>query len=205
MARDRTPISAAPLRRLAGRQGARKGGAQPGARDAGRRTYRVRRSASRACIPTGGDDLSSSSGSPLQAKNNFDITDLFETLAAAGVGPSMANPARPLELGPLRGLLPSVVSAAPRAELDARRVHHDADVDALLVGPQERLDRWRSTRFSHATLFDEANRRKSESRTQEVADDTTALIDSMRTTGQPLVRVLAVLVPRAAVNTGAVA
>ncbi len=134
----------------------------------------------------------------------FDITDLFETLAAAGVGPSMANPARPLDLGPLRGLLPSVVSAA-RTELDARRAHHDAEVDALLVEPQARLDRWRSARFSQATLFDEANRRKSESRTREVADDTTALIDSMRTTGQPLVRVLAVLVPRAAVNTGAVA
>lgn len=131
-----------------------------------------------------------------------EVADLFETLDSAAVGPTMANPAAPMNLEPLQRLLPAVVEAV-RIELDARRVTHDTDVDELLVEPQARLERWRSSRFTQSTLFDENTRRRNDHRTREVSDDTTALIESLKTINQPLVRVLAVLVPRTSTGTGA--
>ena len=46
-----------------------------------------------------------------------------------------------------------------------------------------------------ALRFDERHRADRDRYTRSVVEDTTALIESMRTTGQPLIRVLAVLVP----------
>ena len=129
------------------------------------------------------------------------VADLFATLTAAEVGPRMANPGRDLHLATLTAALPAVVDAA-RAELDARRATHDTRVDELLAEPAERLARWRTNRFQQSTLFDEHRRGDRDRQTREISDDTDALIASLRTAGQPLVRVLAVLVPRASTGAG---
>lgn len=121
--------------------------------------------------------------------------DLFAALQRAGVGPTTANPAAPVELGPLQAMLPGIVETA-RAELDRRRTTHDAAVEALLDAPKQRLVSWQQRRSEQTSLFEDRRRIEQERRTREVIADTTALIDSMRTAGEPLVRVLAVMVPR---------
>jgi superfamily II DNA or RNA helicase len=127
--------------------------------------------------------------------NGFQVSNLFETLAAAGVSATMANPGRPLPLDALTTNVPAAVAAA-RAELDRRRATHDAELDELLAAPKERLDRWRHNRNQLALDLDDRRRRERDRDTRNVADDTIKLIDSMRTTGQPLLRVLAVLTGR---------
>ncbi len=86
--------------------------------------------------------------------------------------------------------------AAARAELARRKDAHEAELDRRLAEPAERLDGWVARSRQLAFSFDERRRRDREHYTRSVAADTTQLIESMRTAGQPLVRVLAVLVPR---------
>ncbi|MCD9625297.1 DEAD/DEAH box helicase [Rhabdothermincola salaria] len=124
------------------------------------------------------------------------IDDLFDVLDAAGVGPRMANPGLASDPLLLQHALPGVVEAA-RAELDRRRSEHDDRVDELLTGPRDRLEAWVG-RSHQLALELEIERRRTEKQRQidDVEASTARLIESLRTTGSPLVRVLAVLVPK---------
>lgn len=123
------------------------------------------------------------------------VDDLFDVLDAAGVGPRMANPGLTSNPVLLQHALPGVVQAA-RTELDRRRAEHDERVDDLLSGPRERLDAWVG-RSHQLALELELERRRTEKQRQidEVEASTARLIESLRTSGSPLVRVVAVLVP----------
>jgi superfamily II DNA or RNA helicase len=124
------------------------------------------------------------------------VDDLFDALATAGVSPQMPNPGVDVDTGPLAKHLPAVVAAA-RTALAERRNRHDATLDQTLAAPQARLDDWVERRMRMAADPDRASRRgEIEREAVAVGDDTRALIESLRTTGDPLVRVLAVLVPR---------
>ncbi len=138
-----------------------------------------------AVTPT--DDPGSLGASPPR------IDDLFTMLAKAGVGASMANPGRPLDLNPLTRHLPTVVDAA-RRELEARRAAHDAELDRVLEAPTMRLAAWAQTSQQLAYQLDEQRRRDKEREVREVRADTEKLIKSTRIAGRPLVRVAAVLV-----------
>ena len=81
--------------------------------------------------------------------------------------------------------------AAARAELARRNDAHEAELNRRLAEPAERLDGWVTQSRQLAFNLDERRRRDREQYTRSVAADTTQLIESMRTAGQPLVRVLA--------------
>lgn len=123
------------------------------------------------------------------------VEPLFPTLRSAGVRAGMANPGHAIDTRLLQKLLPAAVKAAT-AEVESRRKVHDRELDELLRAAQARLDAW--VRKSNAVAFDldDIRRRQREKHTGEVRRDTAALIESLRTKGQPLVRVLAVLVPQ---------
>jgi superfamily II DNA or RNA helicase len=121
------------------------------------------------------------------------VSDLFATLARAGVTRDMVNPGRSLGLDDLARHLPAAVHAA-RDELERRRGAHDRALADLLETPRRRLDAWQRRTNQLALLLDDRRRIERDRRTRSVVDDTTALIESMRTVGQPLVRVLTVLV-----------
>jgi hypothetical protein len=87
-----------------------------------------------------------------------------------------------------------VVDSA-RAELGRRRADHDAEVEELLKAPAERLDAWVHQSNQLAFDLDDRRRGSRERHVGEVRNDTRRLIESLRTTGDPMIRVLAVLVP----------
>ena len=122
------------------------------------------------------------------------VLDLFEVLDVAGVRAGMANAGRRPDVGPLALHLGEVVTLA-RAELAHRRADHDAKVEALLAEPTDRLHEW--VHASNQLAFDLDDRRRGarEREVGEVRNETQRLIESLRTTGDPMVRVLAVLVP----------
>jgi len=122
------------------------------------------------------------------------IEDLFEVLRRAGVGPGMANTGVDVDTTPLTAELDGVVEAS-RAELHRRRAAHDARVEELLAAPTERLAEWVQRSNQMAFELDERRRGLKERQVGEVRDDTQSLIASLRTTGDPMIRVLAVLVP----------
>lgn len=122
------------------------------------------------------------------------IEDLFEALRRAGVGPGMPNTGQPIDTTPLTAALPGVVEAS-RRELGRRRAAHDDQVEALLAAPTERLGEWVQRSNQLAFQLDERRRNQRERQVGEVRNDTQRLIESLRTTGDPMIRVLAVLVP----------
>jgi superfamily II DNA or RNA helicase len=122
------------------------------------------------------------------------VSDLFETLRRAGVHSQMPNPGRDLDLDTLTGHVPTAVAAAREAVAEVRATH-DERLEELLDEPRQRLEDWRlgSGQLALKLDLDERRRTERERHIQSVVDDTHRLIDSMRTAGQPLVRVLAVL------------
>lgn len=121
------------------------------------------------------------------------VSDLYMTLVRAGVSSDVVNPGAPVSIGELNRLVPVAVEAA-RRELGRRRENHDGKLAGLLEAPRERLDAWRHGSHQLALLLDDKRRRERDRYTRSVVDDTAALIESMRTVGQPLIRVLGVLV-----------
>lgn len=124
------------------------------------------------------------------------VSDLFATLERAGVTVDIANPG-PLDPEHVAGLHAHISTAvdAARRELAVRQKDHDATLDEILAAPKHRLDTWRQLSFDAAFGLEGDRRSKRERYTRSVIDDTEALIASLRTSGQPLIRVLAMLVP----------
>jgi len=121
------------------------------------------------------------------------VGDMFHVLEQAGVGPEMANPGRQIDTDALIGPLDDVVKAA-RTELDKRKAAHEAKLDERLREPTERLSAWVRDSQQLALNLDEKRRRDRDEQTAAVRKNTQELIASLRTKGQPLVRVLAVIV-----------
>jgi ERCC4-related helicase len=116
--------------------------------------------------------------------------DLDKALRAARVGPTMANPAIPVALDTLQALVPAAVAAA-HAHLAGKRAEWDEAITKPLRAHREQLNN-----FEQASLLDElptpqhARRRK---RVQATVAEQHDLVRRLETTGEPLLRVLAVL------------
>jgi ERCC4-related helicase len=121
------------------------------------------------------------------------VDDLFATLQRADVGPDMPNDGTPVDTTAISGQLTEVVTAA-REELDRRLAVHDAAIEERLAAPAGRLHRWVDATHQLMLDLDDRHRPERDRYKDAVADDTTRLIESMKTSGQPLIRVLAVLV-----------
>ncbi len=131
----------------------------------------------------------------VQVGTQHEITDLFGVLHAAEVGPGMPNPGRATDPTLLEAALPGVVAAA-RTELLVRRDEHDEQIDALLEAPKARLDHWVDRSGQLALEFDDKRRRTERERyVDQVRHSTERLIESLRTAGDPMIRVIAVLTP----------
>jgi len=124
------------------------------------------------------------------------FADLFEVLERVGVNPDMANPGgQPLAaISGMEANLNDMVGRA-KQELERRREIYDAELEELLAEPSQRLDEWVKHSTQLALTLDDRRRRDRELHTRTTRAATDQLIESMRITGQPLVRVLAVLTP----------
>ena len=116
-----------------------------------------------------------------------------DILAAAGVGPDMTNTGRPIDLGPLTARIPDAVATA-RRHLEEQRARHDADIVAPLDVYRDHLRSWRQDTLDGAT----SRRKEKEAHVDDTVERQQRLLDSLQTTGEPLLRVLAVLVPQEA-------
>ncbi|GIH72624.1 DEAD/DEAH box helicase [Sphaerimonospora thailandensis] len=117
---------------------------------------------------------------------------MTDVLAAADVGPKMINTGRAIDLRPLQERVPQAVATA-RAHLEERRSAYERQVVGPLDSYQSRLDEWRQLTLDgvHAS-----QRGRKEQRVRETVDRQQRLLDSLKITGEPLLRVLAVLVPQ---------
>ncbi|MEW2384313.1 helicase-related protein [Micromonospora sp. NPDC047707] len=121
-----------------------------------------------------------------------EIRSMDEVLREANVGPSMVNRAEAVALEPLTQLLPQAVEVA-RQHLEGKR-------DEWAEANAEPLRKYRQqlTHFQQASLFDELpapHREKRRQRVDATVQEQHDLLDRLETDGDPLLRVLAVLVP----------
>ncbi|MEZ5380501.1 MAG: DEAD/DEAH box helicase [Microthrixaceae bacterium] len=121
------------------------------------------------------------------------IADMFEALMRANVNADMANPGATVDLPALQQRLPGVIESV-RAELAVRRAAYEARLAETLAKPSERLDAWQVRSEALAMDLVEHRRRERRKAIEAVRSDTAKLIESMHIEGDPLVRVLAVLV-----------
>jgi superfamily II DNA or RNA helicase len=121
------------------------------------------------------------------------IADLFDALQRANVDANMANPGTSIDVEVLQDRLGDVIEQV-RDELEVRRATYEAELAETLAEPQERLDAWQVQSEQLAMDLVEHRRRDRQKVIDTVRSDTAQLIESMRTQGDPLIRVLAVLV-----------
>jgi hypothetical protein len=124
-----------------------------------------------------------------------EIRDLFDVLREAEVAPGMPNPGRVTDPLLLEAALPGVVEAA-RTELLTRRAAHDEQISALLDAPRQRLDLWVDRSGQLALELDDRRRKSERERyVDQIKAATERLMESLATAGDPMLRVLAVVVP----------
>ncbi|PBC92431.1 SNF2 domain-containing protein [Streptomyces sp. Ag82_O1-15] len=115
-------------------------------------------------------------------------------LAACRVGPSMPGRAAPVNKDALQRWVPSAVAEARRF-VEGREAEYAQQIEAVLAPFEKRVTEWKQ-----AALFT-AEARRSQKKKNDVnltADRRRTLIRSLRTSGAPLLRLLAVLEPLAA-------
>ena len=119
------------------------------------------------------------------------VEDMFQVLERAGVGPDMVNTGQGGDLGILQALVPDAVRAADE-HLRLRRQEYEARIEADLAEPQRRVEEW-----EQLALQGLENRAHSKQDKRQQVRDTAAeqrrLLEKMRTAGEPLLRVLAVV------------
>ena len=118
------------------------------------------------------------------------IEDMTDVLRHANVGPDMVNTGKVGDLCPLQDLVPAAVEAA-RAHLEASRAEYDEQVNAPIEEYRKRLTTWEQVSLD--TLMAQQHGRRNQVR--ETADDLTRMTEALRTSGEPLLRILAVLAP----------
>ncbi|WP_311931507.1 helicase-related protein [Microbispora sp. H11081] len=123
---------------------------------------------------------------------------MTDVLAAAGVEPKMINTGQVIDLRPLQERVPQAVATA-RAHLEERRSAYEKQVVEPLDLYRDRLGEWQQLTLDgvHAS-----QRGRKEQRVRETVERQQRLLDSLKITGEPLLRVLAVLVPHDGHQTG---
>lgn len=120
------------------------------------------------------------------------VDDMTAVLRRAGVGPKMDNTLAFGDLSGVQALVPAAVAAA-RDHLEASRTGYDAQVNEPIEEYRSRLDRWEQ--LSLDGLMVKEGKRGDEVR--GTARELAELMERLQTTGEPLLRVLAVLTPAA--------
>ncbi|MGW4287383.1 SNF2-related protein [Streptomyces sp. NPDC004673] len=122
----------------------------------------------------------------------YRMDDAF--LAACRVGPTMPGRAAPVNRELLQSWVPDAVAEARRF-LESRETEYTQQINTVLAPYEKRVTEWKQ-----AALFTPAARRsqKAKNDVSLTADRRRTLIRSLRTSGAPLLRLLAVLEPLAA-------
>ncbi|MGW5114059.1 SNF2-related protein [Streptomyces noursei] len=110
-------------------------------------------------------------------------------LAACGVGPEMPGRDQILDKDLLQNLIPAAVDAAEEY-LGARRAVYDRQIDAYLAPYEDRVEVW-----EQGALIAVGNQHRRREEVQETADRRRKLVRRLRTSGDPMLRVLGVLEP----------
>ncbi|MEY9937028.1 DEAD/DEAH box helicase [Streptacidiphilus sp. MAP5-3] len=110
-------------------------------------------------------------------------------LAACGVGPQMPGRDRILDKDGLQALVPAAVDAA-ESYLRARRVEYDRLIDGYLAPYENRVQVWEQDAL--VVVGKQQRRREA---VQGTANERRRLVRNLRTAGDPMLRVLAVLEP----------
>ena len=128
-----------------------------------------------------------------------DVGDMTEALRTAGVGPGIVNTGQTGDIPSLRELVPAAVAAA-RAHLEAQRAAYDAKVNAPIEEYRARLATWKQLSLDILQVQAHPQARRDE--VQVTASRLDDLTNSLRTAGEPLLRLLAVLAPATADGEG---
>ncbi len=128
------------------------------------------------------------------------VGDMTEALRTAGVGPGMVNTGQTADIPALRELVPAAVAAA-RDHLEAQRAAYDAKVNAPIEKYRARLATWKQLSLDILQVQAHPQARRDE--VQVTAGRLDDLTNSLRTAGEPLLRLLAVLAPATADREGA--
>ncbi|MEU6034711.1 DEAD/DEAH box helicase [Actinomadura sp. NPDC047616] len=118
------------------------------------------------------------------------IRDMTEVLEEAGVGPDMINTMRPVDLPRLQALVRPAVAEA-RRWLDRKRDEYAERVTAPLREHRERLRDWEQMTLSG--LPDDWRGARKRGAVEGTVAEQQRLLRSLETTGEPLLRILAVL------------
>ncbi|MFD8150157.1 DEAD/DEAH box helicase [Streptomyces sp. NPDC059720] len=110
-------------------------------------------------------------------------------LAACGVGPDMPGRGRPVDPDLLQALVPEAVDAA-EAHLRERRADYDQQVDSYLAPYEDRVQVW-----EQGALITVGNQERRRRQVYDTAARRRDLVRRLRTDGDPMLRVLAVLEP----------
>jgi ERCC4-related helicase len=123
----------------------------------------------------------------------FTVADMVATLQAAGVGPKMANPQRDLPLDHLTDDIAEVLSAA-RAHLTRVREIRGATLGATLRKHERRLRAWTDASEQAIEAYPAPLRGPRQREIDRTIAETTKLIGELRTSPDPLLRIVGVLV-----------
>jgi len=118
-----------------------------------------------------------------------------DLLGSYGFGPRMPGRATPLDLPGLNALVAPAVDEADR-HLRAARADYDEKIAATLAPYRRQVDSWRSRQLELFVATHSAAS-KTKQRIDKTAQRLRRLTDALETAGEPLLRVLAVLEPRA--------
>jgi ERCC4-related helicase len=118
------------------------------------------------------------------------VDEMTQALQRAKVGPHMVNTLKFGDLDVLQELVPAAVAAA-RAHLAASRAEYDEHVNAPIEEYRKRLTTWEQLSLDSLMLQQRGRR----DRVRETAGDLTRMTEALRTAGEPLLRILAVLAP----------
>jgi ERCC4-related helicase len=110
-------------------------------------------------------------------------------LAACGVGPDMPGRGRPVDPDLLKTLVPAAVDAA-ETHLRERRADYDKHVDSYLAPYEDRVEVWKQ-----GALIAVGNQERRRRQVYDTAARRRDLVRRLRTDGDPMLRVLAVLEP----------
>jgi hypothetical protein len=113
---------------------------------------------------------------------------MTDALQQAKAGPEMVNTLAFGDIAGLQDLVPAAVGAA-RRHLEARRASYDTAIDGPIEEYRVRLAVWQQLSLDGLLAAQRSKREK----VHETAGELDRLTEALRTVGQPLIRILAVL------------
>jgi hypothetical protein len=121
-----------------------------------------------------------------------EVQPMPEVLAAAKVGPLMANPGLSADFSGLQALVPAAVEVA-RTHMASRLAAWNERISAPLDAYRQRVAQWENARLTAGAAQPEQFRARRDAAVRGTAEQQRDVVHLLETTGEPLLRLLAVL------------